>query len=71
MDESVFVKLTPTPFMAKQLATDKALWINVNDISVMAEYDTHTSIHTRSGVYGVKESPIEIMDIILGWSEVE
>lgn len=58
-----FIKLTATPYQKRSLGT-KTLWINVEDISCMAEYETHTAVHTRSGVYGVREKPKEILDML-------
>lgn len=65
-----FIKLTLTPFQENRLGT-KDLWINVEDISSMAEYETHTAVHTRSGVYGVMEKPKDIFDMLLDRSDEE
>ena len=65
-----FIKLTATPYQKRSLGIE-TLWINVEDISSMAEYETHTAVHTRSGVYGVIEKPKEILDMLLDWSDNE
>ena len=66
----MFIKLTATPYQNNKIGTE-TLWINVEDISSMAEYETHTAVHTRSGVYGVREKPKEILDMLLDWSDEE
>lgn len=66
----MFIKLTLTPFHGNKLGT-KDLWINAEDISIMAEYETHTVVQTMSGVYGVMERPKEILDMLLDWSDTE
>lgn len=65
-----FIKLTPTPFQESRLST-KDLWINGEEISSMAKYETHTAIHTPSGVYGVLENPKDILDMLLDRSDEE
>lgn len=58
-----FIKFTLTPFQENRLGT-KDLWINAENISSFAEYETHTAVHTRDGVYGVMEKPKEILDML-------
>lgn len=66
----IFIKLTPSLFQESQLGT-KELWINGEDISSIAEYETHTTVYTRFEVYRVVEKPKEILDMLLDWSEEE
>lgn len=66
----IFIKLTPSLFQESQLGT-KELWVNGEEISGMVEYETHTAVHTRFGVYRVVEKPKEILDMLLDWSDEE
>lgn len=62
--ESVFCKFTLTPYKGD-------VWIDINRIEGIVEYDTHTLIATYHNKYDVKEKAIDVLDKIVKANEVK
>lgn len=62
--ESIFCKFTLTPYKGE-------VWIDINKIEGIVEYENHTLVATDHNRYDVKEKAIDILDKMIEAREDE
>ena len=61
---TIFCKFTLTPYKGE-------VWIDVNKIEGVVEYEHHTIIATKHNKYDVKEKAVDVLEMIAKANEVE